>query len=200
MKSKEVIVEAMSASDNAVFEAQEQSKSPYDNMQKARAFATIAHAGATRKNNKTPYIVHPRRVVKTLQNAGVQDREILAAAYLHDVLEDTDSQIEGQFSDKVINLVKSLTKDKTSTKTNYLNSLSGAPPGAILIKMADRYDNLVDGSKSMPEGWLPKYLQSTKVLISVAEKSPDTKTPAGAKLLRNLKDLLSRLSPSDGSV
>jgi len=191
MKNRELLVEVMSCDDAVIFESEAESTQNYDTLEKARGFATIAHSGALRKDGKTPYIVHPERVVKTLQSLGVEDKEVLAAAYLHDVLEDTPAKLEGEFPERVIKIVKALTKAKGSSKADYLNGLRGAPWEAVLIKMADRYDNIIDGANTPELGaaWLPKYLASTDTILAVAKASGAMKNPAGAKLFKMLGDL-----------
>jgi (p)ppGpp synthase/HD superfamily hydrolase len=56
-------------------------------VDEARAFATEAHRGQVRKYTGDPYIVHPQAVVATLEPLGFRP-EVLAAAWLHDVVED----------------------------------------------------------------------------------------------------------------
>ena len=64
-----------------------------DILDKAIVFATKAHSGSFRKGTTTPYIVHPMEasaIVATMTD----DKIILAAAVLHDVVEDTDYTID----------------------------------------------------------------------------------------------------------
>lgn len=85
--------------------------------EKALQFATKAHSGQTRKGNGSPYIIHPTAVGKTLEEAGFSD-EVVAAGYLHDVVEDTNTtirEIEENFGPKVAYLVRSHTEDKTKS-------------------------------------------------------------------------------------
>lgn len=85
--------------------------------ERALLFATKAHSGQTRKGNGSPYIIHPIAVSKTLEEAGFSD-EVVAAGYLHDVVEDTDTtiqEIEENFGSNVAYLVHSHTEDKTKS-------------------------------------------------------------------------------------
>ena len=81
---------------------------------KAIIFATKAHSGSFRKGTKTPYIVHPLEaaaIVATITN----DEEVLAAAVLHDVVEDTEFGVEDirrEFGERVAGLVASEREDK----------------------------------------------------------------------------------------
>lgn len=85
-----------------------------DLFEKALCFAVEKHSGQVRKAAKSPYILHPLEaasIVGTLTN----DREILAAAALHDTVEDTDTtieEIEAEFGRRVALLVLSETEDK----------------------------------------------------------------------------------------
>ena len=83
-------------------------------VEKAEVFATAAHAAVkhTRKYTHEPYIVHPAHVVDLVKQFAHTD-EMLAAAWLHDVVEDTGVELEeirNQFGDAVANLVDDLTK------------------------------------------------------------------------------------------
>ncbi len=85
-----------------------------DLFDKAIAFATKAHSGSFRKGTTTPYIVHPMEasvIVATMTD----NRAVLAAAVLHDVVEDTDytiEDIEKEFGDDVARLVSAESEDK----------------------------------------------------------------------------------------
>ena len=71
-----------------------------DILDKAIVFATKAHSGSFRKGTTTPYIVHPMEasaIVATMTD----DKIILAAAVLHDVVEDTDYTIDDIVKDTV---------------------------------------------------------------------------------------------------
>ena len=62
-------------------------------IQKAAEFAAHVHAGALRKGSKLPYIVHPREVAMIVAMM-TEDPEVIAAAYLHDVIEDAGVRYE----------------------------------------------------------------------------------------------------------
>lgn len=78
-----------------------------DVFEQAIMFAAERHAGMVRKGTETPYITHPMEaaaIVATMTN----DREVLAAAVLHDVVEDTETTLEEvreRFGDRVASLV-----------------------------------------------------------------------------------------------
>jgi len=60
-------------------------------IKKAAEFAAKAHEGTVRKGSCLPYIVHPREVAM-LVSVMTDDPEVIAAAYLHDVIEDAKSK------------------------------------------------------------------------------------------------------------
>lgn len=106
------------------------------------------HRGQIRKGG-LPYITHPVAVAKTLRKAGYGD-EVVAAALLHDVLEDTGCELEemqGVAGRRVTRWVTQITdKDKTvawkARKVNYLKSLRRASREALAVACADKSDNI----------------------------------------------------------
>ncbi|MBQ7671116.1 MAG: bifunctional (p)ppGpp synthetase/guanosine-3',5'-bis(diphosphate) 3'-pyrophosphohydrolase [Clostridia bacterium] len=77
-------------------------------------FATDAHAGQMRKVGKKPYIIHPMEAA-AIAGALTNDDEIIAAAILHDVAEDTAYSLEDireRFGKRVAGLVSTETEDK----------------------------------------------------------------------------------------
>lgn len=120
-------------------------------VDRAAEFARKAHEGGFRRDNKTPYIVHPADVVSRLKSWGITDEDILSAAWLHDTVEDTDvkiADIEGEFGNLVADYVWSLTKQQFSNRdiseAVYIEKLKKAPMEAKLIKLADIMSNLSD--------------------------------------------------------
>ena len=78
-------------------------------VDKAIAFATKAHSGVYRKGNHLPYILHPMEAASIVATM-TEDQELIAAAVLHDVLEDTDvtyKEILSEFGERVAKLVLS---------------------------------------------------------------------------------------------
>lgn len=85
-----------------------------DKVTKAIEFAAKAHDGMIRKKDKTPYILHPLEAA-VIVGSMTEDREVISAAVLHDVVEDTDitiEEIEEKFGSRVRALVESETEDK----------------------------------------------------------------------------------------
>ena len=83
-------------------------------VSEAIAFAVKAHDGMRRKKSEAPYILHPMEaavIVGTMTN----DQNLIAAAALHDVVEDADisiEEVEEKFGKRVRELVESETEDK----------------------------------------------------------------------------------------
>ena len=83
-------------------------------VSEAIAFAVKAHDGMRRKKSEAPYILHPMEaavIVGTMSN----DQNLIAAAALHDVVEDagiTIEEVEEKFGKRVRELVESETEDK----------------------------------------------------------------------------------------
>ena len=141
----------------------------------AMRLANKAHSGQLRKNGIEPYVYHCARV-SLLAAIATTDENIVIAAWLHDVLEDSDTvnkeTILLLFGSEVCDLVLELTN--VYTKTNYpsLNReerkklenerLASASDKAKFIKLCDRLDN-IDSFK----GKIPKYYkEETKDLIA----------------------------------
>lgn len=114
----------------------------------ARAFAARVHGEQKRKYSDEPYVMHLESVVGILQQHGVVSPAVLAAAYLHDTVEDTDARMQDvfdAFGETIAELVYWLTDaEQGSRRMRKLMSawrLGGAPFEAKLIKLADLIDN-----------------------------------------------------------
>lgn len=106
-------------------------------INKALEFALEAHAGQKDDSGK-PYIVHPIQTADILKFV-TNDENLIAAAYLHDVLEDCDidyKTLVNEFNEDVANLVKEVTKKSYNTFPN-LKTQRG-----IMLKFADRLSNI----------------------------------------------------------
>jgi (p)ppGpp synthase/HD superfamily hydrolase len=113
---------------------------------KANAYATYQHRGQVRKFSGAAYVKHPRRVANRIKRFGVSDPDIIAAAYLHDVIEDTPvsyDDVKRHFNKKVADLVREVST--TGGKTSFISKLmKNGSEGAVIIKVFDRIDNLND--------------------------------------------------------
>ncbi len=110
--------------------------------QKAQQFATEVHKGQFREDNKTPYITHPKAVVGLLKGIGIQDGDIICAAWLHDTIEDcgvSSEQIRREFSPNISRIVSVLTRD--IGREEYLDRIKNADYNIQIIKIADVIHN-----------------------------------------------------------
>lgn len=112
-----------------------------------RAFflARSAHRGQTRAQG-TPYVTHPVRVARILRREyGIRDPEVLAAALLHDVVEDTAVTLDdlAPFGPRVAAAAAALTRLPHEPLRDYW-ARAAANADAYRIKLADRLDNLAD--------------------------------------------------------
>lgn len=85
-----------------------------DILSEAIIFAVKAHDGMTRKSSTLPYIVHPMEVA-VIASTMTQDKTVLSAAVLHDVVEDTPvtiDEIKEVFSEEIASLVAYETENK----------------------------------------------------------------------------------------
>ncbi|CCB65679.1 MULTISPECIES: HD domain-containing protein [unclassified Hyphomicrobium] len=117
-------------------------------IQDVRDFALAKHEGQTRTHDGKPYIAHLDGVASILREHGYTAPEVIAAAFLHDTLEKTDTTLEElieKFGMVVAELVFWLTDtEQGSREARALEAawrLSRAPWDAKLIKLADIIDN-----------------------------------------------------------
>ena len=117
----------------------------------ARNFAKKKHAGQLRKNGKTPYIFHLKDVVKNLKKMRVTNKDIICAGWLHDTIEDTDTDfdsIKDRFGKNIAKIVVSVTKDnrlpKKQRERKYAKDLRDSSAKAKLVKIADILANVND--------------------------------------------------------
>ncbi len=128
----------------------------------ALSFASEKHRDQRRKDQEaTPYINHPIEVVRILQEVGgITDGATLAAALLHDTVEDTDTSRDcllDLFGEEVAALVMECTDDKTLAKeVRKQKQIEHAPHisnKAKHIKLADKISNVRDMGQSPPPDW-----------------------------------------------
>ena len=145
----------------------------------AHAFAAKAHEGQVRKYTGEPYITHPAAVVEILRKV-THSPEMLAAAWLHDVVEDcgtTYAEILGKFGEHVMELVFWYTEasrpemgNRTLRKRIDLLHYAAAPGAAQTIKVAD----LIDNTHSIcqhDEGFARTYLKEKHALLLALDKA-----------------------------
>ena len=152
--------------------------------QTALVFATAAHAavGQMRKYTDDPYIVHPIRVATTVAKFGGTD-EMIAAAYLHDVVEDTGvsiDDIQDMFGPAVALIVDGLTDvsvpedgNRAVRKAMDRQHSADATYEAQFVKCADIIDNAHDIGDNDPS-FNVVYRKEMLLLIQVLDKVKGT--------------------------
>lgn len=113
-------------------------------LELAEHVATWAHEGVTRWSNGEPYINHPRRVAHQMM-VGQMPVDVVAAAFLHDVIEDTnitakDLAVMG-FTPRTSELVQLLSRPEGETYVGFIQRVL-TDPDATAIKLGDICDNL----------------------------------------------------------
>lgn len=114
-----------------------------DLVQRAMQLASFAHRH--QKYGERPYVTHLADVVARVKTI-TQDPEIIAAAWLHDIIEDTQTtygDIERQFGTNVAKMVWAVTgvgQDRAAKMANAIEKIAQTP-GSELVKSADRLSN-----------------------------------------------------------
>lgn len=134
---------------------------------RAANFAAIKHSTQRRKDKAlTPYINHPIGVAKSLVDCGVTTPVVIAAALLHDTLEDTKTtvaEMRAEFGDDVTNIVIEVTDDKSlpaaERKRLQITHAATISVSAKLVKLADKLNNLTSQIESPPPSWSVNRIQ-----------------------------------------
>jgi GTP diphosphokinase / guanosine-3',5'-bis(diphosphate) 3'-diphosphatase len=129
---------------------------------RAASFAADRHRDQRRKGaDESPYINHPFAVASALcDEGGVSDGELLAAALLHDTIEDTattQEELRKVFGTRIAAIVAELTDDKSLSKAErkriQLDNASLVSKDAQQLKIADKLCNLREILSSPPADW-----------------------------------------------
>ena len=129
---------------------------------KAAHYAAQKHRDQRRRDKDTsPYINHPISVAKIISEIGnVEAPEVLAAALLHDTIEDTKTTPEeliDNFGERVCSLVQEVTDDKNlpklERKQRQIDHAKEISEGAVLIKLGDKISNVTDITNTPPTDW-----------------------------------------------
>jgi len=123
-------------------------------LDRALVFAVRAHAGTERRGKGFPYIVHPLEAVEIVATM-TRDQELLAAAALHDTVEDTDvtvEQIRAEFGERIASLVASesdivfngVSEEDSwhARKQAAIDRLARASRDAKMVALGDKLSNL----------------------------------------------------------
>lgn len=152
-------------------------------LDEAVDFAAGWHGDQTRPAGE-PYVEHLLEVVCVLvEGVGTTDIDVLRAAVLHDVVEDTGcspTEVRERFGDRVAELVDWVTKPAPSSgqtreqvRAAYLTRLREAPDDALLVKLADRLSNVQRlDSHPRPEKQRSYYRETVRSIAPLAESHP----------------------------
>ena len=169
-----------------------------ENSAKALEYAVKAHKGQFRSDG-TEYVKHPERVaefVKKFKKSHNMDA-LISAAYLHDTIEDTNTtheDLEKMFGGLIASMVKELTSDKDEIakvgKDEYLaKKMAKMSSWSLVIKLADRLDNVQDIATAKTPEWRRKYKAETEMILSRLEKDRELSN-AHKKIIRAIRDKL----------
>ena len=177
-----------------------------EGREEALQFATQAHAGQKRAGG-APYISHPVRVAQHVEQWKQSHNidALISAAYLHDTLEDTDTTHEALhdlFGGLVASLVLELTSDpeqvKQMGKQNYLaHKMAAMSSYALVIKLADRLDNVKDIATARTPEWRARYAAETNHILDFIEKNRALSS-THQKLIGLIRDKLQELNNPQG--
>ena len=123
-------------------------------LDRAIVFAVRAHAGTERRGKGFPYIVHPMEAVEIVATM-TRDQELLAAAALHDTVEDTDvtiEQIRAEFGDRVASFVAAESDEPHQSQDSVENwrarkqaaidRLASASHDTKIVALGDKLSNM----------------------------------------------------------
>lgn len=168
----------------------------------AKDFAEQAHRGQLRKD-KRQYFTHPERVaglVRQFKGDSHEVDQLVAAAYCHDLLEDTSVtyyDLVNAFGYCVASLVMELTtnpemKKGVGDKAKYLSyKLKHMTHWALVIKLCDRLDNISD-TNGCTQAWIDNYINETKYIIEYIQNNR-TLTRTQCILITYLQDKIKEI-------
>lgn len=171
--------------------------------EEALEFAGKAHGGQKRKYTEELYIEHPKRVAETVRSVP-HSTEMICAAYLHDVVEDTPvtlGDIKRKFGGTVAGLVEELTDEYVKEKYPHLNRRrrknkeverhAKMSQEAKTIKLADVIDNTMDIVRN-DKGFARKYVPEMEALTQALQGGNEKLLERAREEVRKGKKLLTR--------
>lgn len=159
-------------------------------IKKALVIASKQHNDQKRKDGLTPFIVHPVEVAWIVAKY-TKDEDVVSAALLHDVIEDTQGyslkQMKFDFGDKVVTIVSTLTDPPRENMTwnelhkKCIEKLRLGSNESVLIFLADKYTNIL--SKPID----PARIWYYREILNIAKNRELTKN---TKLLKDFEKLI----------
>ena len=149
-------------------------------IEKAYEFGKKAHDGHTRYSGE-PYFIHPSAVALHLAELGM-DAPTIAAALLHDAIEDTEvtrEDVEKEFSPEVLFLVEGVTKlgqhkyqgtERHAESLRRLLVATAADVRVLIVKLADRYHNMSTLGHVPPEKQKRIALETLEIYAPLADR------------------------------
>jgi guanosine-3',5'-bis(diphosphate) 3'-pyrophosphohydrolase len=143
----------------------------------------VAHHGDQRRKTGAPYLEHLLEAVQVLvEGAGVTSPDVLVAAVLHDVVEDTActlADVAAEFGPRAAELVSWVTipaagpgEDRRAVREAHLRRLRDAPRDARLVKLADRMSNVQTLRNLRRSEQGPYYKQTVAYVVPLAATEP----------------------------
>lgn len=147
----------------------------------AVSYAARAHRNQMRKDGQTPYAAHPFRVCLIVRHVfDIDDPDYLAAALLHDTIEDTTTDYDDlaeHFGDTIAANVAALSKDmrlaEDEREAAYMATLAAAGPAVKVAKLADIFDNLSDCKHLSARGRQRTFARTRKYLDALGRELPE---------------------------
>lgn len=178
----------------AIWKPRDIQTQPYaSGLCRAIELTCLLHAGQTRRSGE-PYCLHPIRAMKLGLGIGITDSRVLVPLLLHDTLEESSNLSPSVLLNKYgldqldVSIVSALTKDKTASIDDYLYGIRQFRP-AVIGKLLDRLENLVDAPFVFEPEKVYEYLEETEILLSLCEPKPSR--PEGyADTIRHLEYVL----------
>ena len=170
---------------------------------RAAHFAAVKHAAQRRKGKAAePYVNHVLEVAHLVAEAGL-DADVIAAALLHDTVEDTETspaELEAEFGPVISNLVLELTDDKSLLKADRKRlQVERAPHksvGAQAIKTADKISNLRSILASPPADWdeqrKQEYFAFAHAVVAGLAQAPESLRAESAAVHHRLTGIVQR--------
>jgi (p)ppGpp synthase/HD superfamily hydrolase len=128
----------------------------HTDIERARDYATKAHEGQHRKSTEIPYIEHPQRVARMLEELDAPP-EVVIAGWLHDTTEDTrvsPKDLRREFGDRVAEIVAGASEPDKSLeweqrKEGTIRNLRTVSLESAMVSTADKIDNLRSTAKGI---------------------------------------------------
>lgn len=167
----------------------------------AYEYAKEKHSGQMRKNSNLEYITHPKYVARIVEQL-TDDPNMVAAAFLHDTLEDTDTTYEDlkrSFGSDVANLVLELTnkkeeRGKMKKKDYILQKMAQMSNDALTIKLADRLHNVLFLERDCTDveefAFIKYYYSSTR---SIMDNLVERREEEGSNFTKTHEVLIKRI-------